>query len=169
MPIKVRTTKGTLSLDTRDAHLSDEEARNVAAVEYWANLYNVDAARAVKEHYAEDCVVTFPGWMVYRGRNSVAWAEGSSFERNPNRYLTVRNVMAKGDRVVVEGDIRDPDKGSNFHTPIVWILTFRDGLVTGATIYLDIQAFRHFGLAAPVLDGQAAELDITVIDVLGRV
>ena len=48
------------------------EERNLAAIERWAELYNTDVERMVRECYAPDCLIDVKNGISFRGHDTFA-------------------------------------------------------------------------------------------------
>ncbi len=87
--------------------MTDEEARNLAAVDHWEATYNDDVERMVDECYAPDCAVhnmlAGPD-AVYHGREGLREIERLVQSRQVDRRMKVVSKFASGNRVAVEAE-----------------------------------------------------------------
>lgn len=124
-----------------------EEERNLEAVERWARLYNEDVPRMVDECYAETFEVDVRGQFVMHRRDTFRRAEDAVVAAAPRRRMRIERTIARGDVVVVEAVLVDPDRGEDWQTPWCAVLHFRDGKILSDHTYLD--AVRWPGFKAP--------------------
>jgi ketosteroid isomerase-like protein len=117
--------------------MTEEEKRNLAAAERWARLYNEDVHRMVDECYAADAEIHVVGQMSFRSGETFHRAEENVLKAAPRRIAHVERTIARGDTVVVEAVLRDPDRGGGWQTSWCAILTFRDGKIVLDHTYLD--------------------------------
>jgi ketosteroid isomerase-like protein len=138
---------------------TDTERRNLATVERWAELYNSDVERMVRECYAPVCVVEVKNGITFRGHDTFAAIELGVHRVAPRRRAEVLGTVAAGDTVVVHGLLTDPDRGADFASRYCAVLTFRDGLIARDESYLDLRVWPDPGLA---------RAQWGTLDVLGR-
>ncbi|MEQ8860374.1 MAG: nuclear transport factor 2 family protein [Pseudomonadales bacterium] len=109
--------------------MTDEEARNLAAVDHWEATYNDDVERMVDECYAPDCEVhnMLAGpEAVYRGREALREIERQIQRAQIDRRMLVVSKFASGNRVAVEAE----GVFGEHRFPACVILTFDDaGLI----------------------------------------
>ena len=103
--------------------MTDQEKRNLAAVDRWIDTYNNQVDKMVNEVYAADCEVhnMFAG-AVMHGREELRALEQKIQAQVPERRMELVKAVASGDTVAVEvtgvfGDER---------FPAVVFLTFND-------------------------------------------
>lgn len=94
--------------------MTEQEKRNLAAVERWVDTYNHQVDKMVDEVYAADCEVhnMFAG-VVLRGREELRALEHKIQAQVPDRRMELVKAVASGDTVAVEvngvfGDDRFP-------------------------------------------------------------
>jgi len=133
-----------------------EELRNLEAVERWGDLYNNDVHTMVTECYSPDFVVEIKGIMTYRGYETFHALEAGALEVAPRRRTESERIVPIGDKVLIQGNLTDPDKGPGWRTPFCTILTFRDGLIVRDETYMDLTSWPAPRLSAE----QVASLDI---------
>ena len=143
-------------IETGFPNATDEEIRNLEAVERWGDLYNNDVHSMVTECYAPDYLVEIKGIMKYRGHETFHALESAALEVAPDRRAESERIIARGDKVIVQGFLRDPGKGPEWRTPFCTVLTFADGLIVRDETYMDITSWP----APRLTPDQLAELDI---------
>jgi len=121
--------------------LTAEEMRNLKAVDRWGELYNDDVHTMVTECYAPDFVVEIKGIMTYRGYETFHALERGALEVAPRRRAESERIVPMGDKVLVQGNLKDPDKGPDWRTPFCTVLTFRDGLIVRDETYMDLTSW----------------------------
>ena len=117
--------------------MTEEEERNLAAAERWAKLYNEDVHRMVDECYAPQAEISVVGRMAFGNGETFHRAEENVLTAAPRRRAHIERMIARGDAVVVEAVLRDPDRGEDWRTPWCAILTFREGKIVLDHTYLD--------------------------------
>ncbi len=137
---------------------TDQELRNLEAVERWGDLYNNDVHTMVTECYSPEFVAEIKGIMTYRGFETFHALEAGALEVAPNRRAESERILPMGDKVLVQGNLLDPDKGPDWRTPFCTILTFADGLIVRDETYMDLTSWPAPRLSAD----QVGELDITL-------
>jgi limonene-1,2-epoxide hydrolase len=110
---------------------------NAALVERWAQFYNDDVTRMVRECYAPDCQVYPMGLGVIAGQAKLQKVEDALLAQAPHRRLHVLRTHFAGDTACVEAELRDPDRGAEWCVPFVAVLTLRDGRVIVDRTYAD--------------------------------
>jgi hypothetical protein len=65
--------------------VTSTEERNLAAIERWAELYNTDAERMVRECYAPDCLIDVKNGISFRGHDTFAAIEVGVERQAPRR------------------------------------------------------------------------------------
>jgi ketosteroid isomerase-like protein len=128
-------------------HHTDTERRNLATVQRWAELYNTDVERMVRECYAADCVVEVKNGISFRGHDTFVAVELGVERVAPHRRGALVGVIAAGDTVVVHGKLTDPDRGADFASLYCAVLTFADGLIVHDESYLDLRVWPDPGLS----------------------
>ncbi|SEG95503.1 Ketosteroid isomerase-related protein [Nonomuraea solani] len=111
-----------------------------AAVRTWLDHYNHDVRRMVDECYADDFIVTVPGFLRIDDREHFHKVEQAVLEAAPDRRGHIVNTIRTGDQVIVEALLTgtDPDTGTPWETPWCAILTFDgDGRITRDNTYLN--------------------------------
>lgn len=143
-------------IGTDRPNATDEELRNLEAVERWGDLYNNDVHSMVTDCYHPDFVVEIKGIMSYRGYDTFHALETGALEVAPNRRAEAERVIPIGDKVLIQGNLLDPDKGPDWRTPFCTILTFADGLILRDETYMDLTSWPAPRLSAE----QVGQLDI---------
>ena len=83
--------------------MTEQERRNLAAVQRWEDTYNHDVEKMVDEVYAPDCeVVDVLRGVTLRGREALRAFERRMVELAPQRRLRVLKAVASGDTVALE-------------------------------------------------------------------
>ena len=142
--------------ETDVSSLTEEEIRNLEAVERWGDLYNNDVHAMVTECYDPDFVVEIKGIMTYRGYDTFHALETGALEVAPNRRAESERIIPIGDKVLVQGNLFDADKGPDWRTPFCTILTLTDGKIVRDETYMDLTSWPAPRLTAE----QVGELDI---------
>jgi hypothetical protein len=83
--------------------MTEQERRNLAAVQRWEETYNHAIEKMVDDVYAADCEVVdmFRG-VTLRGREELRALERRICEMMPTRRLRVVKAVASGDTVALE-------------------------------------------------------------------
>jgi ketosteroid isomerase-like protein len=123
------------------------EERNLAAVERWAELYNTDVERMVRECYAPDCLIDVKNGISFQGHETFAAIELGVERQAPRRRGTIVRAFASGDTVTVQGLLTDEDRGPDFRSEYCAVLTLRDGLIVHDQSYLDLRVWPNPGLS----------------------
>jgi ketosteroid isomerase-like protein len=127
-------------------HHTDTERRNLETVERWAEFYNTDVERMVRECYAPDYVVEVKNGISYRGYDTFVAIEQGVERVAPRRRCSLVGVIAAGDTVVVQAMLTDADRGPDFTSRYCAVLTLRDGLIVRDESYLDLRVWPNPGL-----------------------
>jgi ketosteroid isomerase-like protein len=134
------------------------EARNLQAVDRWAELYNTKGAAFVEACYVEDVVVDCPGALRIEGQEAFRAVEEAVCDAAPKRWFRIDRTVAGDNVVVVQATLFDPDQGADFETRFCAVLTFNDdGLVVNDTTYLDPYRWPMPSDVAQRLEGKAVE------------
>lgn len=123
------------------------EERNLAAIERWAELYNTDVERMVRECYAPDCLIDVKNGISFRGHDTFAAIEVGVERQAPRRRGAIVRAFASGDTVTVQGLLTDEDRGPDFRSEYCAVLTLRDGLIVHDQSYLDLRVWPNPGLS----------------------
>ena len=101
--------------------MTDQEKRNLTAVDRWIDTYNHAVDKMVDEVYAADCDVhnVFAGWVLH-GREELRAIEHKIQGQIPDRRMELKKAVASGDTVAVEVDLIFGDQ----RKPGVVFLTF---------------------------------------------
>jgi uncharacterized protein len=121
-----------------------ETAASKALALQFMDINNRNDAEALVAMYADDATHEVMGTTPISGiytaeqmKQSVPAIYGPFPDGKP---LTIRNVVAEGDTVVVE--IESParhESGKMYHQFICWVLKFKDGKIVSSREYLDTQ------------------------------
>lgn len=145
-------------IETDFPNATAEEIRNLEAVERWGDLYNNDVHAMVTDCYDPDFVAEIKGVMTYRGYDTLHALETGALEVAPNRRGESERIVAMDDKVLVQGNLLDSDKGPDWRTPFCTILTFVDGLIVRDETYMDLTSWPAPRLTAEQVSGLDIEL-----------
>lgn len=137
--------------------MTEEERRNLDAVQNWVELHNTDSVRFVTECYTEDCEVVDMGYAVIRGHDPFVAIEQGKSNVQPNRRIRLDRTIARDDAVVVQATMLDPDR-RDWETPFCTVLFFREGLIFKEEAYVDNSVWPLPALSPEFLEEHQIEL-----------
>ena len=118
--------------------MAESEERNLEVVKRWAEMYNHDVERFVRECYAENCsAASMLGGSKIEGHSPFLKLEQRVLKAAPRRNIRLQHTHAAGNVVVVEATLFDPDQGDEWKSPFCAVLTFKDGKIIEDRTYLD--------------------------------
>lgn len=121
--------------------LTAEERINVETVRLWGELYNSDVTRMVTECYDPECTVDVKGFMQYHGHAPFIALEQRVHSVAPQRRGIPERIIAKGDVVIVQASLVNPDMGPDWKSPFCVVLTLRNGKILRDETYLDMTSW----------------------------
>jgi ketosteroid isomerase-like protein len=125
--------------------VSDETARNLAAVHAFFDAMNAGDVAGIVDAYAEDGTCTTMGRTLISGtfdKPTVAMAAGRIFEAFPQGIaFTVHSMTAQDDRVAVEASSRGMHvSGREYRNQYHFLARLRGGKLTEWKEYCDTEA-----------------------------
>lgn len=125
--------------------MSDETARNVAAVRAFFDAMNAGDVAGIVDAYAEDGTLTTMGRTLISGtfdKPTVTMAAGRIFEAFPNGIaFTIHSITAEGDRVAVEASSRGMHvSGREYRNQYHFLARLCDGKFVEWKEYCDTEA-----------------------------
>jgi ketosteroid isomerase-like protein len=121
--------------------MSDATAANVERVKVWAETFNHDIERMVREVYAPDARL---GGVVM-GPEKFLRFERRVLDAAPKRTMRIERTHAVDDVVAVEAVLVDPDQGPDWNIPFCAVLTFRDGRIVSDQTYAEFSRWPGMG------------------------
>ena len=105
--------------------MSSRIENNLAVARRYVELYNTDPERFVRECYHEDYKVGAMGVCWYDGIDKFVEIEKAVLAAAPGRRMRVTAMHATENVVVVEAEVTDPVRGTDWSLPFCAVLEIR--------------------------------------------
>lgn len=119
----------------------DNRERNLAVARRYADLYNTDPERFVRECYHDDYTVDVMGMGAFSGIDKFIEVEKSVLKAAPQRRMRVDRMHATDSAVTVEAALVDAARGADWQIPFVAVLEIRGDKIAVDRTYAD---FKHW-------------------------